>query len=213
MSCNPAPAPVDWERRWRECDTPWDKGAAAPPLLEWLGGNRMPGPVLVPGCGSGHDVRAIAASGGNPLGIDISPTAVARANSIPVVGLERYREADFLNLPADLAGRFDWVFEHTCFCAIDPGLRNAYVDSLTRALAPDGQFLAIFYMDPSHNDGPPFRVSRDELERYFGGAFELLSEKIPSCSFDGREGRELLRHYRRQRAAALNGLRPSAKAV
>ena len=51
----------DWEACYRNNETPWDKGTAAPPLEElvdeygsvvFLGGQ-----VLVPGCGLGHDVR------------------------------------------------------------------------------------------------------------------------------------------------------------
>ena len=50
---------MKWDELYQAKETPWEKGAPAPPLLEWL---RMRGPlegeVLVPGCGHGHDVRA-----------------------------------------------------------------------------------------------------------------------------------------------------------
>jgi hypothetical protein len=53
---------MDWEQRYETGDTPWEKGAPAPPLLEWLESRgSIRGDILVPGCGSGHDVRAIAA--------------------------------------------------------------------------------------------------------------------------------------------------------
>ncbi len=52
---------TNWEDRYLAGDMPWEKGQASPPLLELLGksvdwGN---GPLLVPGCGYGHDVRAL----------------------------------------------------------------------------------------------------------------------------------------------------------
>ena len=54
---------MDWEERYESGDTPWEKGAPAPPLLEWLDSRgSIRGDVLVPGCGSGYDVRAIAAA-------------------------------------------------------------------------------------------------------------------------------------------------------
>jgi hypothetical protein len=58
---------IDWEERWRSKDTPWEKGYAAPPLTEYLeeGGEELRNArrVLVPGCGSGHDVRELARHG------------------------------------------------------------------------------------------------------------------------------------------------------
>ena len=53
---------TDWNERYRQGDTPWDKGRASPALLAWLNQNPgiMTGTVLIPGCGTGHDVRAIA---------------------------------------------------------------------------------------------------------------------------------------------------------
>src|SRR4051812_24184265 len=95
--------PTDWETRYEMGDTPWDKGAAHPGLLAFLkagvpdGGSisqeaqealkALGGNVLVPGCGLGADVRAIASAPGlaarsettEVLGADIAPSALRRA--------------------------------------------------------------------------------------------------------------------------------------
>ncbi len=189
----------DWEARWQTGDTPWEKGAPAPPLLDWLARNEIHGHVLVPGCGSGHDVRALARAGAEPIGLDLSPSAINIADSFPRVGPERYRLANFLELPPELVGAFDWVFEHTCFCAIDPRRRRTYADSAAAALKPGGRLLAIFYLDPGHGDtGPPYGVTREELDACFARDFELVEESVPQVAFPGREGRELLRVLRRR---------------
>ncbi len=121
---------MNWEQRYRTGDTPWEKGAPAPPLLEWIA-HRGPlrGNILVPGCGSGHDVRAIASASqaAQVVGLDIAPSALDQARRFPVAGQETYLLADLFDLPAVLIGRFEWVFEHTCFCAIDPQQRPDYV--------------------------------------------------------------------------------------
>ena len=139
---------TDWEACYCAGQTPWDKGAAAPPLLEWLAGpsRGLAGDVLVPGCGFGHDVRAIAATGHarRVVGLDLSGAAVARSRAFPAAGGETYVEGDLFTLPLAWNGRFDWVFEHTCFCAIDPARRAEYVRTVADALRPDGQLLAIF---------------------------------------------------------------------
>ena len=196
--------PTDWEKQYRAGDTPWDKGAPAPPLLEWLENpaHRLGGRVLVPGCGLGHDVRAIAAAGQaeEVCGLDVSPAAQAAARRVPAAGNEIYTEADLFDLPAEFRGHFDWVFEHTCFCAIDPARRPDYVRAVVEALRPGGQLLAIFYLRPwdkgesrPPRGGPPFGVEVRELDELFAGRFERMEEWTPTRAYAGREGRELVR--------------------
>jgi SAM-dependent methyltransferase len=192
---------MDWELRYQSGDMPWEKGEAAPPLADWLSRNEMRGRVLVPGCGCGHDVRALAAAGTEPIGIDIAPSAITHAESLPRVGAERYRIENLFELSPELVGAFDWVFEHTCFCAIDPGRRADYVAAVAGALKPHGRLLAIFYLDPGHDhpdDGPPYGVTREALDRLFSGSFETLEEYVPTVAYPGREGRELVRLLRKR---------------
>lgn len=200
---------MDWNARYAAGDTPWEKGAPAPPLLEWLEQRRSQGPerglnghVLVPGCGSGHDARALAAAhpSARVVGLDLAPAALEQARSYPKMGNEAYLLGDFLALPAALRGRYDWIFEHTCFCAIDPARRADYVAAAAAALRPSGRLLAIFYLDPWNageplppGGGPPFGVSVSELDALFAPAFRLVEERRPTRAFPGREGRELLR--------------------
>ena len=200
--------PTDWEACYRAGETPWDKGAAAPPLLEWLEepAHRLDGEVLVPGCGLGHDVRAIAATGQprRVCGLDFSPAALAQARRHPVASGEFYVEADLFDLPPELCGRFNWVVEHTCFCAIDPAHRADYVRAVSQALREGGRLLAIFYLrpwsggeSPPPGGGPPFGTSTTELDALFAEHFELLEESVPTRAFPGRESRELIRLLRK----------------
>jgi len=195
--------PTDWENRYLEGDTPWDKGEASPGLIDFLDREPLKGRVLIPGCGLGHDVRAIAAAGGaavEPVGLDIAPAAVERARSFPRAGRERYELGDLFALPPEWRGAFDAVWEHTCFCAIDPSLREAYAASVEGALKPGGLFLAIFYLNPDMEpgeNGPPFGATPAELDGFFGSRFELVDDWTPARAFKGREGRERMRLYRK----------------
>lgn len=191
---DPVADPVNWEARYVAGDTPWDKGGAAPPLLDFLARHPVVGRVLVPGCGPGHDVRAIAAQeggGAEVTGLDLSETALRFARSFPPAASETYEQGDLFALPEEWAGRFDWVLEHTCFCAIPPTRRADYVAAVSRVLKTGGHYLAIFFLDPGVDEGPPHGVTRDEIARFFHPDFELLEEWIPSAAFEGREGREI----------------------
>lgn len=192
---------TNWEAQYQSGETPWDKGSPSPGLLDYLTENPIRGRVLVPGCGFGHDVRALAGTAEEVIGLDIAPSAVEGAKKFPRTGNERYEVADLFNLPAEMRGAFDWVWEHTCFCAIQPAQRAAYVESVAGALKPGGHLLGVFYLDPgntSPDEGPPFEVSVAELDRLFLPRFELVREWLPTRAYPGREGREWMRLLRKK---------------
>jgi len=162
----------------------------------------MRGRVLVPGCGLGHDVRAIAAQPRvNVVGVDISPTALARARRFKKRGREVFLNADLFGLPRELRGVFDWVWEHTCFCALPRAQRENYVRAVRGTLKKGGSLAAVFFLDPGLPDpdaGPPFGVTKKELDALFlkSGAFKLIHEWEPKRWYPGREGREWMRLMR-----------------
>ena len=118
-----------------------------------------------------------------------------------------YQLGDLFDLPIELTNWFEWVFEHTCFCTIEPRYRPDYVHAITRALLPEGALLAIFFLNPwdpgeaPEGGGPPFAVTREELDRLFGSRFELLEEFKPRTAYPGREGREIVRLLRKKSPA------------
>src|SRR5437867_12580906 len=139
---------MDWETRYLTGDTPWEKGEASPGLVDFLAARTdlTRGSVAVPGCGTGHDARAWASAGFETWGFDLAPSAVRISRErTEAAGLTAsFGQSDFLADPPPKL--FDWVFEHTLYCAIDPARRADYVQAVTRWLEPGGQFLAVHYM-------------------------------------------------------------------
>lgn len=190
-----------WEQRYKGGETHWDKGEATPCLLQWLESETASGltrgRVLVPGCGFGHDVRAWARAGFRAVGLDIAPSAVTGAREQTPAELSNasiFMEGDFLNDDPDEP--YDFLFEHTCFCAIDPAQRDAYAAAVARWLRSGGQFLAVHYMLPPDEDGPPFGTNREEILERFGQDFELIGDWEPR-SWGHRQGKEWMFHWRR----------------
>ena len=188
---------TDWEARYRTGDMPWEKGAPSPGLVDFLSDlpkTSHPEVVAVPGCGTGHDVRAWASAGFEAHGFDIAPSAVRlgreKSKGIPNA---HYHLLNFLRDPPPR--QFDWLFEHTLYCAIELEQRADYLQAAVDWLKPGGQFLAVHYLI-TDEDGPPYGTTRDEVIRRFTPHFALLKEWVPR-SYPNRTGLELMLWWRK----------------
>lgn len=186
----------DWNDLYAKGETPWDRGRPTP-VLEMLGNKRpelLRGRVLVPGCGLGHDARWLAERGCDVVAVDIAPLAIERAKALDTERRVDFRLADLFDFPPDLRGAFDLVWEHTCFCALDPPLRPRYVAAVRSALKPGGTVAGVFYMNPDLDPGetgPPFGIALDELMTIWqNGGFEVQEHWVPDVAYEGRAGRE-----------------------
>jgi SAM-dependent methyltransferase len=183
-----------WDGRWVEGNTPWDMGGPSPPLVGAIENGLLapPGRVLVPGAGAGHDARFLASRGFEVTGIDLSHTAVGKARSLAAADEVEvtFEIANLLSLPSSYR-EFDAVFEHTCFCAIDPILRDDYVDAVADVLRPGGVLLGIFFVFVAEA-GPPFGSTEAELRERFGRRFDIDVCRLAEDSAERRKGIEML---------------------
>jgi hypothetical protein len=106
-------------------------------------------------------------------------------------------QRDVFTLGRDFAGAFDGVWEYTCFCAIDPARREEYVSVLHTILRPGGLLLACLFPLREVGDGPPFPVSRTDVDRALAGRFTVLRAEPPARSADRRRDLEWLVEARR----------------
>lgn len=193
--------PGYWGALYRSGETGWDKGTCAPPIRRLLESGLLPpgSRVAVPGCGLGHEAEAAARLGFETIGFDFAPEAIraARARSAGRDLPLRFVEADLFTVPESHPEAFDGWIEHTCFCAIDPARRPAYVEAARRALKPAGLFLGLFY---THGEpgGPPYDTSEAEIMRLVAGRFDVLRFETPPDSFPNRQGKERLFVFRKQ---------------
>jgi cyclopropane fatty-acyl-phospholipid synthase-like methyltransferase len=152
------------------------------------------GTVCVPGCGTGHDVLEFAKAGFTAFGFDLAPSAISLAQkNAHDAGLKaKFQLADFLH--DEPPQKFDWLFEHTLFCAIQPSERDDYVRAALRWLKPGGNYVAVNYFDCGP-DGPPWPTTRDEQLQRFAPHFDLLADWVPR-SYANREGKERMFWWR-----------------
>lgn len=188
-----------WQDRYETGETPWDLGGPSPHFMEllrqkpdWL----KPGKMAVPGSGRGHDAALFAQAGFDVVGFDYSPGAIERAKSL-YGNVARFEQADIFTLQnSPWVGQFDYVLEHTCFCAILPKQRTDYSRMAQALLKPGGTLIGVFW-EHYDSDGPPFSTSQADIQTVFETGFEILSatEKTPASD---REGIERLTFLRRR---------------
>ena len=158
--------PEFWDTRYRDGVTPWDAGRVPPKLARWLQGETPGRRVLVPGCGSGYEVRAFAEQGDDVLGIDFSDAAIQMARRTLGELAGRVRKADFFTLDAP---PFDLVCE-----------RSRWARRIAE-LVRGGAVLAGFFYFAEGERGPPFGITARELHALLDPAFALLEdEAVPA---------------------------------
>ena len=171
---------TDWDQRYREGRDGWELGHPAPPLQAFLRSDsrapQPPGRVLVPGCGRGHEAALLAELGFAVVGLDLSGEAIARAQQLHGAdhAAVRWLQADLLdqaalNAAGLTAASLQGVLEHTCFCAIDPDQREAYLQTVVRLLEPGGWLLGLFWCH-GQPGGPPWGSDPDALALQFSAA-------------------------------------------
>ncbi|OJJ58788.1 hypothetical protein ASPSYDRAFT_1176886 [Aspergillus sydowii CBS 593.65] len=154
--------------------------------------------VLVPGCGRGYDVIALALHGFNACGLEISGTAVSEArefaekelaspqacnfgetwkenpSGIIQAGKAQFVEGDFFDeawLGALDVEQFDVVYDYTFLCALHPSQRGQWAERMAELLKPGGLLVCLefpMYKDPGL-PGPPWGVNGVHWEILAGG--------------------------------------------
>src|SRR5882762_990885 len=182
-----AAQPEFWEKRFRENFTPWDAGRVPEALEKFLRAEPRGQRVLIPGCGSGYEVRAFAEAGFETLAIDFAPAAVERAQRTLGSLAHLVRLADFFEF--DFAQPFDLVYERAFLCSLPRPLRPRYVQRAIELLGPQDRLAGFFYFDDGER-GPPFGLKAGELENLLGNYFVLTADSAASDSIPIFAGKE-----------------------
>lgn len=187
-----AARPAFWNTRYENSRTPWDLGGVPAALTRHLAAHPGHGArVLIPGCGSGYEVRAFAEAGYDVTAVDFSPPAVERARALVGPRLaDTVIEGDFFK--HEFAGApFDLVYERTFLCALPPDRWREIVRRTAVLLKPGGTLVGIYFFGEK-DDGPPFGLEAQEPATLFDAEFLLVDDRpIPAAEslplFAGRE--------------------------
>lgn len=201
-----------WEAMWARGlskGAAFDAARAEPALVSLLQKVKLPlGRALVPGCGRGYSVAALAAPDRTSLGLDIAPTGVAAARECLAEMLRgsdlekqaNVEQANFFDItPELLGGQFNLIYDCTFLCAIQPAQREMWASQMNKLLAPAGELITlIFPVGPIGDRGPPFSIN-EELVRSLltPHGFNAISvEEVPRDQ-QARGGKEIIARWTR----------------
>jgi len=171
---------MDWEHLYQVQDTGWDRGEASPALQAWLPHLAQTGVqrVLIPGCGRGHEVLALAKEGFDVTGLDFALSAIAcleKKLQQEKVQASTCCEDLFTYQPKQV---FDAVYEQTCLCALSPSQREAYERCLYGWLKEGGTLLLLL-MQSNAASGPPFHCDFLAMQQLFHASRWQWPEAAP----------------------------------
>ena len=162
-----------WVKRWQGGKIPWDLGHVPKDLLSFLERTHgEPTRVLVPGCGSGYEVRAFHDAGHDVSAIDFSGPAVAHARATLGPLGDRVIQGNFFK--HDFAGqRFGLIYERGFLCSIPPARWREYASRMADLLVPGGRLVGLFLYG-EEPEPPPFPLRDTTASALFDPEFRLV---------------------------------------
>ena len=186
---------AEWTQYWNEGTIGWHRNKVDAFLQKYLkqlcGSKEESISILVTLCGKSLDLPWLADQGHNVVGCELSELAgkqLFEESNIPFsvlpVGDFKVFSAtdknlklfigDFYKITASLTGKFDAIWDHNAFLAINPDDRLRYVEILGSLLVPGGRvLLSTWEYDQSKRNVAPYSLNSEQIKEYFAGMFEV----------------------------------------
>jgi SAM-dependent methyltransferase len=160
---------------------PWDIGR--PQRAFAAIADRITGPALDAGCGTGEHALWLTARGLRVIGIDFVAEAIRRARA---KAAERGLAAEFVVKDATAllrwSERFASVIDSGLFHGFSDDDRWRYIRGLTRVVEPGGRLFLMCFSDEEPGTLGPRRVSRPELYDAFADGWDV--ESVQPAQFE-----------------------------
>jgi len=191
--------PEFWHQRWSRDEIGFHQHEYNAHMQAFFRRLRLPpgGHVLVPLCGKSLDMIWLLQQGYRVTGIEISPRAVEDffwENRLEhqveeIAGGSRYRAhhldiycADFFEVDLSELPAIDGIYDRAALIALPEPMRQGYVRRLSALASPGVRSLLVtLEYPPQELSGPPFTVTRAEIDELFAGRFSVEHVHVEDC--------------------------------
>jgi len=188
--------PDFWDTRFRQNVTPWDAGRAPAALQRFVARHTGRGRVLVPGCGTGYEVRELVHAGFDVTAIDFSEAALEAAHRELGALANVVHLADFFAFDGD-AVPFDAIYERAFLCALPRRVWSDWARRVAQLLRPGGLLFGNFFFD-SNIKGPPFGIGQAQLDALLAADLVRIEDEPAEDSLPAFAGKERWQVWRRR---------------
>ena len=179
-----------WESSNQNQQTGWDIGYAATPIKVYIDQlTNKDQKILIPGAGNSYEAEYLFNKGfKNIFILEFAESPINNfLKRVPNFPKEQILIENFF----DHRDKYDLIIEHTFFCALDPSLRESYVEKTSSLLKSNGKLIGLLFRIDFENDHPPYGGSPEEYERLFSPNFTFKIFETAYNSIKPRQDNEL----------------------
>jgi thiopurine S-methyltransferase len=179
-----------WLDVWDNNDIGFDQKAVNPLLASHIKALNLAAgdSIFVPLCGKSIDMVWLLKQGYKVVGVELSEDAIIQFFDALKVqpeiwtdhGFKRYSAqnieilvGDFFQMTDDIAGPIDAIYDRASLVALPQEMRADYSQHLTSICDTAPQLLITFVYDQSQQDGPPFSIDEDEVNKHYLNDYQV----------------------------------------
>lgn len=194
--------PEFWQARWQDNRIGFNQPKINPLLTKHFTALNLSvsSRVFVPLCGKSIDMAWLAGQGYDVVGVELVETAVqafftehnikptimqnAAAEHADYPDIKCYQGqlsgqtielwvADIFTLTPEDIGRVDAVYDRAALIALPANMRLKYSEQVRQLNNSAPQCLLTLNYDQSERNGPPFSISPEQVQQYYGSHYQI----------------------------------------
>ncbi|MDG1100605.1 MAG: methyltransferase domain-containing protein [Saprospiraceae bacterium] len=184
-----------WTERYDSGKDGWDLGCISPPIKEYIDQlTNKDIKILIPGAGNSHEAEYIHNQGFTNLYVcDISNVPLDNLKDrVTTFPIDNLIHGNFF----EIQDEFDLVLEQTFFCALNPLLRQDYIEQMSKIIKPKGSLIGLLFSMEFDKEGPPFGGVINNYKAMFSKKFDIRVITPCTNSIESRMGSELFINMR-----------------
>ncbi|QOY55262.1 thiopurine S-methyltransferase [Candidatus Sulfurimonas marisnigri] len=192
-----------WHNLWETNEIGFHQGDTNPFLLEFFSQLKLKSNsrVFIPLCGKTLDISWMLKEGYRVVGVELNESAVKelfrtlsvepKLKEIGSLTLYSAKDidifvGDIFNLNKEILGSVDAIYDRAALVALPKEMRIEYTSHLMDITSSAPQFLINFEYEQRLKEGPPFSISKTEVQNHYSKFYDiklLKSFKIEGGGF------------------------------